>query len=59
MGFALIWHMYILAALGLAATVIASIVHTFNYSRDYHIPADEVTRTEDARTRALASAATA
>ena len=57
MGFALIWHMYILAALGLAATVIAAIVHTFNYDRDYHIPADDVTRSEDERTRALAAAA--
>ena len=44
MGFALVWHMYILAALGLAATVIASIVHTFNYSRDYHIHADGFVR---------------
>ncbi|RTL43919.1 MAG: cytochrome o ubiquinol oxidase subunit I [Burkholderiales bacterium] len=59
MGFALIWHMYLVAALGLAATVVASIVHTFNYSRDYHIQADEVARTEDARTRALAAAGTA
>jgi cytochrome o ubiquinol oxidase subunit 1 len=33
----------------------AIIVHTFNYKRDYYIPADEVTRTEDARTRLLES----
>ncbi|WP_457442130.1 cytochrome o ubiquinol oxidase subunit I [Roseateles sp. P5_E4] len=57
MGFALIWHMYWIAAASFAATVIASIVHTFNYDRDFHIPADAVTRTEDERTRALASAA--
>mmetsp|Transcript_18001 Transcript_18001/g.50746 ORF Transcript_18001/g.50746 Transcript_18001/m.50746 type:complete len:668 (+) Transcript_18001:58-2061(+) len=57
MGFALIWHMWLLAGLAFAATVIAAIVHTFNYDRDYHIPADTVTRTEDERTRALASAA--
>ncbi|MFG6466578.1 cytochrome o ubiquinol oxidase subunit I [Roseateles sp. BYS87W] len=57
MGFALIWHMYILAALGLLATVVASIVHTFNYHRDYHIQADAVARTEAERTRALAAAA--
>ena len=31
-----------------------SIVHTFNYNRDFHIPADEVVRTEGARTRLLA-----
>jgi cytochrome o ubiquinol oxidase subunit 1 len=57
MGFALIWHMYWIAAGAFAATVIASIVHTFNYDRDYHIPADAVTRSEEERTRALASAA--
>ena len=57
MGFALIWHMYWIAAATFAATVIASIVHTFNYNRDYHIPADAVTRTEDERTRALAASA--
>ena len=57
MGFALIWHMYWIAAAAFAATVIASIVHTFNYNRDYHIGADAVTRTEEARTRALASLA--
>jgi cytochrome o ubiquinol oxidase subunit 1 len=57
MGFALIWHMWLFAALGFAATVIAAIVHTFNYDRDYHIPADAVTRAEDERTRALGAAA--
>ncbi|MEW5834383.1 MAG: cytochrome o ubiquinol oxidase subunit I [Pseudomonadota bacterium] len=53
LGFALVWHMWPLAALSFAAVVIASIVHTFNYQRDFHIPAQEVTRTEDARTRVL------
>jgi len=56
MGFALVWHMWLPAALAFAAMVIAAIVHTFNYDRDFHIPADEVTRSEDARTRALAAA---
>src|SRR6218665_1850966 len=54
-GFALIWHMWLVAGLFFAATVIGSIVHTFNYKRDFHIPADEVTRTENARTQALAA----
>ena len=31
-----------------------SIGHTFNYKRDYYIPADEVRETEEARTRLLA-----
>jgi cytochrome o ubiquinol oxidase subunit 1 len=57
MGFALVWHMYWIAGLTFAATVIASIWHTFNYDRDYHIPADAVTRSEDERSRALASLA--
>jgi cytochrome o ubiquinol oxidase subunit 1 len=55
LGFTLIWHMWIPAALSFAAVVIASIVHTFNYKRDYYIKADEVTRTEDQRTRQLAA----
>jgi cytochrome o ubiquinol oxidase subunit 1 len=53
LGFALVWHMWPLVALSFAAVVIASIVHTFNYQRDFHIPAQEVTRVEDARTRVL------
>jgi cytochrome o ubiquinol oxidase subunit I len=32
------------------------IVHTFNYQRDYHIPAEQVSRNEAERTLALASA---
>jgi cytochrome o ubiquinol oxidase subunit 1 len=56
MGFALVWHMWLFAGLAFASMVIASIVHTFNYDRDFHIGADAVTRSEDARTRALAAA---
>ncbi|WP_241116652.1 cytochrome o ubiquinol oxidase subunit I [Achromobacter xylosoxidans] len=54
MGFALIWHMWPLAVLSFAALIIVSIVHTFNYTREYYVPADEVVRTEDARTHLLA-----
>ncbi|WP_189688833.1 cytochrome o ubiquinol oxidase subunit I [Pseudorhodoferax aquiterrae] len=53
-GFALIWHMWPLAIASFAAIVLASIVHTFNYKRDYHIPAAEVTAAENARTQLLA-----
>jgi cytochrome o ubiquinol oxidase subunit 1 len=35
--------------------MVAVIVHTFNYKRDYYIQADEVTRTENARTQMLES----
>ncbi|WGG53500.1 cytochrome o ubiquinol oxidase subunit I [Rugamonas sp. DEMB1] len=54
-GFALIWQMWLLAVVGFVATMAAIIVHTFNYKRDYHIPVDEVVRTENARTRLLES----
>jgi hypothetical protein len=39
-----------------AATILASIIHTFNYKRDYYIPADEVATSEEARTKQLAAA---
>ncbi|MCH7341805.1 cytochrome o ubiquinol oxidase subunit I [Pelomonas sp. CA6] len=57
MGFALVWHMWLVAGLSFLATVVATIAHTFNYKRDYHIPADEVARVENARSAQLASAA--
>ncbi|CAB5671756.1 Ubiquinol oxidase subunit 1 [Delftia tsuruhatensis] len=53
-GFAMIWHMWPLAIASFAATVLASIIHTFNYKRDYYIPAAEVSATEELRTQQLA-----
>jgi len=53
-AFALIWYMWLLAAGAFVALIVAIIAHTFNYQRDYHIPADAVARTEDARTLELA-----
>jgi len=53
MGFALIWHMWAIAAVMFAAVIVVTIVHTFDYKRDYHILADEVTRTEGIRTQEL------
>jgi cytochrome o ubiquinol oxidase subunit 1 len=55
-GFALVWQMWIFAVLGLVATVAAAIIHTFNYKRDYYIPAEEVVVTEAERTRILEAA---
>lgn len=52
-GFALIWYIWWLAALSFVAVIAAVIIHTFNYDRDFHIPADEVLRAEDERTRLL------
>lgn len=54
LGFALIWHIWWLAVISFAGLIIATIVHTFNYNRDYYIPASEVQATEDARTQQLA-----
>ena len=54
-GFALVWQMWLLAGLGFVAMLAAVIIHTFNYQRDFYIPADEVVRTETARTRLMES----
>jgi cytochrome o ubiquinol oxidase subunit 1 len=53
MAFGIIWHMWLVVGVFFVAMLAAIIYHTFNYKRDYYIPADEVTRTEDARTRML------
>ena len=55
-GFALIWHVWWLAALSFVAVVAAAIAHSFDYDRDFHIPAEEVRREEDSRTELLARA---
>ncbi|MBB4857565.1 cytochrome o ubiquinol oxidase subunit 1 [Novosphingobium chloroacetimidivorans] len=57
LGFAMVWYMWWLAVLSAVGLLVLSIAHTFNYNRDYFIPADEVTRQEDARTRLLAAGA--
>ena len=55
-AFALIWQMWLVAGVFFAAMLVAAIVHTFNYKRDYYIPADEVAATENQRTQQLAAA---
>ncbi len=55
-AFALIWQMWLVAGLSFAAMLVAAIVHTFNYKRDYYIPAEQVTATEAKRTQQLAAA---
>ncbi|MBB5538894.1 cytochrome o ubiquinol oxidase subunit I [Rhizobium giardinii] len=54
LAFALIWYIWWLAALSFIAIVAVSIGHTFNYQRDFFIPADTVAATEDARSKLLA-----
>ncbi len=55
-GFALIWYIWWLAALSFVGVLAAVIIHTFNYDRDFNIPADEVVQAEDARTQLLGRA---
>jgi cytochrome o ubiquinol oxidase subunit 1 len=57
LGFALVWHIWWLAALSLLAIIGVSIAHTFNYNRDYYIPASDVTKVEAERTKLLAEQA--
>lgn len=54
LAFALIWYIWWLAAVSFIAIIAVSIAHTFNYDRDFFIPVETVTATEDARTTLLA-----
>jgi cytochrome o ubiquinol oxidase subunit 1 len=56
-GFALVWHIWWLVIASFIAIVAVSIYHTFNYNRDYYIPAEDVQKVEDARTKLLAEQA--
>ncbi len=56
-GFAMIWHIWWLAVLGFFTVLAAAIVHTFNYQREFQIPATEVEHVENGRTRLLGSRA--
>ncbi|VVE01661.1 cytochrome o ubiquinol oxidase subunit I [Pandoraea cepalis] len=53
-GFGLIWHMWLVVIVAFVALLATAIGHTFNYHREYYIPADQVEQTEAARTRLLA-----
>jgi cytochrome o ubiquinol oxidase subunit 1 len=55
-GFALIWHMWLVAGVFFVGMVAATIIHTFNYKRDYYIKSDVVQRTEDQFTQTLMEA---
>jgi cytochrome o ubiquinol oxidase subunit 1 len=52
-GFGIIWHMWLVVGVSFVAMLAATIYHTFNYKRDFYIPAEEVARTEEAHTRLL------
>ena len=56
LGFAMIWYIWWLAAISFVALLGYSIAHTFNYDREYYIPAEEVAEDEKARTALEAGA---
>ncbi|MFB0898814.1 MAG: ubiquinol oxidase, partial [Polaromonas sp.] len=53
LGFAVIWHMWLIAGLAFIATLAFVIFHTFNYKRDFYIAASEVEHIEGKRTALL------
>ncbi|NTJ41157.1 cytochrome o ubiquinol oxidase subunit I [Agrobacterium larrymoorei] len=57
LGFALVWHIWWLVIATFVAIIAVSIAHTFNYNRDYYIPASDVTEVEAERTKLLANQA--
>ena len=59
LGFGLVWYIWWLAALSFVAILAVAIAHTFDYHQSFDIPADEVARTEEARTRLIAEGARA
>jgi cytochrome o ubiquinol oxidase subunit 1 len=54
LAFGLIWYMWWLVVVSFVAMLVVAIGHTFNYRRDFHITAEEVTETEGKRTALLA-----
>ncbi|TXS91226.1 cytochrome o ubiquinol oxidase subunit I [Parahaliea maris] len=53
-GFAMIWYVWWLAAASFGALILGAIIHTFNYKRDYYIPAEDVATVENQRGEVLA-----
>ncbi|MGE4432149.1 MAG: cytochrome o ubiquinol oxidase subunit I [Sphingobium sp.] len=56
-GFALVWHIWWLAVASFVGLIGTAIVHTFNYKRDFHIPAETVAAVEAERIRLAAQGA--
>jgi cytochrome o ubiquinol oxidase subunit I len=46
MGFALVWHIWWMALLGLLGVVLSIIVHSFDENRAYYVPAEDIARIE-------------
>jgi cytochrome o ubiquinol oxidase subunit 1 len=52
-GIAMIWYMWWLAIISFVAILAVAICHTFNYNRDFYVPAEDVIDTERQRTQML------
>ncbi len=52
-GLALVWWIWWLAAISFVGLIAVAIWHTFNYNRDFDIPAADVASVEGVRTRLL------
>ena len=58
-GFALVWHIWWLAAAAFVGIVVVAIANSFDYHRDRTIPAEEVDHIEREYRRRLAASASA
>ncbi|WP_422071582.1 cytochrome o ubiquinol oxidase subunit I [Tranquillimonas rosea] len=56
LAMALIWYVWWLAILAFLAIIGYAIYHTFDYDRDFNIPAEEVAQVEQSRTERLSGA---
>jgi len=57
LGFAMVWYIWWLAAVAAVGLFVVAIGHTFNYNRDYYIPAEEVANDESERLKLLGAGA--
>jgi cytochrome o ubiquinol oxidase subunit 1 len=56
-GFAMVWHMWVFAVIGLIGMIATFIARTYDQDVDYYVPAAEVARIENERFEKLAEAA--
>ncbi|OSN06574.1 cytochrome ubiquinol oxidase subunit I [Lonsdalea iberica] len=55
-GFAMIWYIWWLAAVGFVGMIATWIVHSFNQDVDYYVPVEEIERIENANFEKLSKA---
>jgi cytochrome o ubiquinol oxidase subunit 1 len=48
LGFALVWHIWWMALLGIVGVIVSVIFHSFDEDRAYYVPSDDVARIERA-----------